>query len=161
MAVGGVNTTFVPGVTCASLAALSGRWTATTISATLNATFIQQAPTPITCSYVANVVQPCCATTAVANVAQTICSGDAFGLATWQTNVESVNPTCIVYSSVTPIAGSVLPNNNLPNGTNGTGPQGLGPQTGRGAWLCTDPEQNRSEERRVGKECRSRWSPYH
>ena len=22
-------------------------------------------------------------------------------------------------------------------------------------------EQNRSEERRVGKECRSRWSPYH
>ena len=24
---------------------------------------------------------------------------------------------------------------------------------------CTDP--NRSEERRVGKECRSRWSPYH
>src|SRR5256885_7422144 len=23
------------------------------------------------------------------------------------------------------------------------------------------PEQERSEERRVGKECRSRWSPYH
>src|SRR3990167_8989173 len=23
------------------------------------------------------------------------------------------------------------------------------------------PEDNRSEERRVGKECRSRWSPYH
>ena len=22
-------------------------------------------------------------------------------------------------------------------------------------------ERNRSEERRVGKECRSRWSPYH
>ena len=22
-------------------------------------------------------------------------------------------------------------------------------------------EKNRSEERRVGKECRSRWSPYH
>ena len=22
-------------------------------------------------------------------------------------------------------------------------------------------EENRSEERRVGKECRSRWSPYH
>jgi hypothetical protein len=103
MAVGGVNTTFVPGVTCASLAALSGRWTATTITATLNATFIQQAPTPITCSYVANVVQPCCATTAIANVAETICSGDPFGLATWQTNVESVNPTCIVYSSVTPL----------------------------------------------------------
>ena len=25
----------------------------------------------------------------------------------------------------------------------------------------TDPETSRSEERRVGKECRSRWSPYH
>ena len=24
-----------------------------------------------------------------------------------------------------------------------------------------DPQANRSEERRVGKECRSRWSPYH
>ena len=24
-----------------------------------------------------------------------------------------------------------------------------------------DPELLRSEERRVGKECRSRWSPYH
>ena len=23
------------------------------------------------------------------------------------------------------------------------------------------PETERSEERRVGKECRSRWSPYH
>ena len=23
------------------------------------------------------------------------------------------------------------------------------------------PDVNRSEERRVGKECRSRWSPYH
>ena len=26
---------------------------------------------------------------------------------------------------------------------------------------CTDFSLNRSEERRVGKECRSRWSPYH
>ena len=24
-----------------------------------------------------------------------------------------------------------------------------------------DSEYNRSEERRVGKECRSRWAPYH
>ena len=24
-----------------------------------------------------------------------------------------------------------------------------------------DENDNRSEERRVGKECRSRWSPYH
>src|SRR5256885_9494122 len=26
---------------------------------------------------------------------------------------------------------------------------------------CYDPEDARSEERRVGKECRSRWAPYH
>src|SRR3989449_11687888 len=30
------------------------------------------------------------------------------------------------------------------------------------ARVCTDPPRaERSEERRVGKECRSRWSPYH
>src|SRR3989440_2168807 len=29
-------------------------------------------------------------------------------------------------------------------------------------WTCCDAwERWRSEERRVGKECRSRWSPYH
>ena len=26
---------------------------------------------------------------------------------------------------------------------------------------CRDNQKLRSEERRVGKECRSRWSPYH
>src|SRR3712207_8811020 len=25
----------------------------------------------------------------------------------------------------------------------------------------SEPDETRSEERRVGKECRSRWSPYH
>ena len=28
-------------------------------------------------------------------------------------------------------------------------------------FLGTPIDDNRSEERRVGKECRSRWSPYH
>src|SRR2546422_588026 len=38
----------------------------------------------------------------------------------------------------------------------------LGPrQLQHGALGCQIAEQNRSEERRVGKECRSRWSPYH
>ena len=27
--------------------------------------------------------------------------------------------------------------------------------------IYNNPVQGRSEERRVGKECRSRWSPYH
>ena len=30
----------------------------------------------------------------------------------------------------------------------------------RGSGMCV-MEMSRSEERRVGKECRSRWSPYH
>ena len=30
-----------------------------------------------------------------------------------------------------------------------------------GVIFDTPPTENRSEERRVGKECRSRWSPYH
>src|SRR5574344_2503536 len=29
------------------------------------------------------------------------------------------------------------------------------------SYFCTSLEKERSEERRVGKECRSRWSPYH
>ena len=31
----------------------------------------------------------------------------------------------------------------------------------RGELTMPHNERNRSEERRVGKECRSRWSPYH
>src|SRR5258708_34027357 len=31
----------------------------------------------------------------------------------------------------------------------------------KGTMLYTDGKTYRSEERRVGKECRSRWSPYH
>src|SRR5712671_4781344 len=33
--------------------------------------------------------------------------------------------------------------------------------TETGAWLLDKARGIRSEERRVGKECRSRWSPYH
>ena len=32
---------------------------------------------------------------------------------------------------------------------------------GSGLDLCEEIRNRRSEERRVGKECRSRWSPYH
>ena len=32
---------------------------------------------------------------------------------------------------------------------------------GLGLTLAGCTSSNRSEERRVGKECRSRWSPYH
>src|SRR3989442_10872806 len=38
------------------------------------------------------------------------------------------------------------------------------PTPGPGVYLmpfCFELPEHRSEERRVGKECRSRWSPYH
>ena len=35
------------------------------------------------------------------------------------------------------------------------------PQEAAKKMLPADPVTTRSEERRVGKECRSRWSPYH
>ena len=38
---------------------------------------------------------------------------------------------------------------------------GAGGQTRLDADQVICPEEGRSEERRVGKECRSRWSPYH
>ena len=34
-------------------------------------------------------------------------------------------------------------------------------QAPRAVWLMVPAAVVRSEERRVGKECRSRWSPYH
>ena len=34
-------------------------------------------------------------------------------------------------------------------------------RVGLGAYFHFNNNQRRSEERRVGKECRSRWSPYH
>ena len=41
--------------------------------------------------------------------------------------------------------------------------QGLKPSNGLHIFVELDENSNaiRSEERRVGKECRSRWSPYH
>src|SRR5256886_15581749 len=47
----------------------------------------------------------------------------------------------------------------------GIGPQDIGhptdPEWGPATLLMYGDERFRSEERRVGKECRSRWSPYH
>src|SRR5215213_6623879 len=45
----------------------------------------------------------------------------------------------------------------------GACPRGLsGPGSGRARRRTRPaPDRRRSEERRVGKECRSRWSPYH
>ena len=42
---------------------------------------------------------------------------------------------------------------------NHTPEKGTTPECTYTTFLSSEPE--RSEERRVGKECRSRWSPYH
>src|SRR2546430_11435241 len=39
--------------------------------------------------------------------------------------------------------------------------QEAGPRVGPQDSLADEDSKHRSEERRVGKECRSRWSPYH
>src|SRR2546430_2153473 len=39
--------------------------------------------------------------------------------------------------------------------------QARGATIGKDLFVAFSPERIRSEERRVGKECRSRWSPYH
>src|SRR3712207_2489084 len=41
------------------------------------------------------------------------------------------------------------------------GAAALGAIAGGTALTTTNAQADRSEERRVGKECRSRWSPYH
>ncbi|MFO7879170.1 MAG: hypothetical protein R6V52_03945, partial [Bacteroidales bacterium] len=116
---GGTNTTYVPGIGCGSIA--SGEWTASSFDLSLDVEFDEMAPTPISCAYNANVNKPCCDVTTVADQAETICSGEPFNLASWQSAVETPNPACIVYSSVTPVAGSVPPDNNFPDGMNGGG----------------------------------------
>ena len=40
-------------------------------------------------------------------------------------------------------------------------PYALADEKGRILWKNQKFQETRSEERRVGKECRSRWSPYH
>ena len=55
-------------------------------------------------------------------------------------------PTCATRRTLSPSGPKIFAERFLP----GAGPLGQDP-----ALLC------RSEERRVGKECRSRWSPYH
>src|SRR3989449_4086027 len=62
-----------------------------------------------------------------------------------------------------------LPTGELPEGLDGVAkqPLWLGTYAGTPCWVAglprdaALPEGLRSEERRVGKECRSRWSPYH
>ncbi|MCZ2249700.1 MAG: CUB domain-containing protein [Bacteroidia bacterium] len=113
--------TFIPNGNCGSLS--YGTWTAS-ISAEINATFADQQPTPAVCTFNPFLPFSCCVSNVVSDDAASICSGGSLSqLSTWQSNVSAANSTCIVYSSVTPVAGSVLPDNLLPDGINNTGSQ--------------------------------------
>jgi hypothetical protein len=113
------STIFTPNGLCPlSGAANDGRWTAQ-ISSTINATFADQAPTPAVCIFSPFLPYNCCSSNIVADGSVSICSGGALtALTTWQNAVAAANTTCVVYSSVLPVAGSVLPDNNIPNGIN-------------------------------------------
>src|SRR5438876_7739727 len=59
----------------------------------------------------------------------------------------------------TPFVKGTIVNRGSPGGTLTVSSDGKQPGTGI-VW-ATHTNNKRSEERRVGKECRSRWSPYH
>lgn len=95
-----------------------GRWNAQ-ISATINANFNNLQPTPAVCTFSPFLPYSCCSSNSVADASATICSGGSLSaLSSWQSSVLAANTSCIVYSSVLPVAGSILPNNNIPNGIN-------------------------------------------
>ncbi|MBK8668770.1 MAG: hypothetical protein IPN89_04595 [Saprospiraceae bacterium] len=76
-----------------------------------------------TCTGTGSLATPAClvvcpTATIVANGTGSVCSGGGTAtLATWQTSVAAANATGLVYSSVTPVAGTTLPNGTLPSGT--------------------------------------------
>ncbi len=115
---GTIFTTYNPSANCASLA--DGVWTGQ-LTAVINATFEELAPTPTNCTFAETLAFDCCDYTPVTNVSQNICNGNAMTqLASWQATVNASLNSCISYSSVTPVAGSVLPNNLFPTGVNNT-----------------------------------------
>jgi hypothetical protein len=109
-------TTFLPNGVCGALP--NYRWTAQ-ISSTINATFADFASTPAVCTFSPFLPYSCCTSNTVPNASASICSGGSLSaFSAWQNAVAAANTSCVVYSSVTPVAGSVAPNNLLPNGIN-------------------------------------------
>ncbi len=107
---------FTPSVPCGSLA--YGSWSAN-ITGSLNVLFADQNPTAAVCTFSPFLPYTCCSSTVVTDASATICSGASLtSLTTWINAVTTANSNCVVYSSVTPVAGSVLPDNNMPTGVN-------------------------------------------
>ena len=116
---GGINSTFAPLISCGSLGL--GQWNFASITTALQVNYSEQAPSPATCLYPTNAAFTCCSPTNVSNASSTICTGESTtAITTWQSAVAAANPSCVVYSSVLPIAGTTAPNNSLPSGINST-----------------------------------------
>src|SRR2546429_8838948 len=61
-----------------------------------------------------------------------------------------------------PVAGGGVSEKNRPRQFGGPPPNATGKNgVWKESWSTFPTSSRRSEERRVGKECRSRWSPYH
>src|SRR2546429_1887530 len=76
-----------------------------------------------------------------------VCSSDLLALLPWRTTVASTLP---------PLRVGLPSLTSAPSPTSSTSPNStVAPGT------ASSFSTRRSEERRVGKECRSRWSPYH
>jgi hypothetical protein len=133
---GGTNTVFNPNLTCPIVP--DGRWRAD-ISASIDVSFAEQGPTAASCIYQAAIPYQCCNPVTVANGAVTICKNGniAAALSAWANAVDVANDNCIVFSSVVPVAGSVVPDNLIPNSTI-TGNQSLG------AYYYCDTDNNGS-----------------
>src|SRR5260370_32156071 len=92
-----------------------------------------------------------------------MCRGDAAGLCA-VTEVPGIGQCIAVGIERSPGIECETPANNcLPNVADGCNRVLIGWCCSKDIWLGEHPgsEHARSEERRVGKECRSRWSPYH
>src|SRR2546422_2321094 len=90
----------------------------------------------------------------------------ALNEANWDLEAHAARPGFLTQPGVHPLA-AVPAAPALALGAAGSVPGSIGVVAGRAIpsqpWALSQKKDNqeRSEERRVGKECRSRWSPYH
>lgn len=112
-----LNANYNPGASCASMNA--NNWTLQNATVNINATYTELTTSPADCDLTFTANKTCCPPLTVSNVGETICAGQSINLlSSWQNSVNSDNSSCVVFSSVTPIAGSVAPDNQFPSGIN-------------------------------------------
>ena len=74
----------------------------------------------------------------------------------------TLRPPRLVHKGMSSVSGSISPSTSLTTDDTTVPPNPLHPRApARRRRATRESSRSRSEERRVGKECRSRWSPYH